>query len=133
MKAQLVVVCGYTVPWTQMRIWVRSGGHFSANGRFRDQRITLKLKSLVAGHPLSLVPQLMWTQLLIWVRSEHKRGFGSDGALAGRRRQAYLPGAIQNLRTGKLTTTASSVLTTEAMVPASVASMPRLCWQKLIT
>ena len=118
---------------TQIRIWVRSGGRFSANGRFRGQRITLKLKSLVEENSLSFAPQLMWTQILIWVRQEHKRGFGSERALARCRRQAYLPGAIQNLRTGKLTTTASRVLTTEAMVPASVASMPRLCWQKLMT
>ena len=55
------------------------------------------------------------------------------GPWQGGRRRAYLPGAIQNLRAGKLTTTASRVLTTEAMVPASVASMPRLCWQKLMT
>ena len=116
-----------------MRIWVRSGGHFSANGRSRGQRITFKLKFLVEENSLSFAAQLMWTQILFWVRGEHKRGFGSYRALARRRRQVYLLGAIQNLRTGKLTTTASSVLTTEAMVPASVASMPRLCWQKLMT
>lgn len=45
----------------------------------------------------------------------------------------YLPGAIQNLSTGKLTTTASSVFTTDAMVPESVASIPSVAWQKLIT
>ena len=42
----------------------------------------------------------------------------------------YLLGAIQNLRSGKLTMTASSVLTTEAMVEASAASMPKEPWQK---
>ena len=42
----------------------------------------------------------------------------------------YLLGAIQNLRSGKLTMTASKVLTTEAMVEASAASMPKEPWQK---
>ncbi len=41
----------------------------------------------------------------------------------------YLLGAIQNLRSGKLTMTASKVLTTEAMVEASAASMPKEPWQ----
>lgn len=56
--------------------------------------------------------------------------------MGGARRTAgapYLPGAIQSLRTGKLTATASRVFTTEAMVPASVASVPSALWQKAIT
>lgn len=56
-----------------------------------------------------------------------------SGLGSGRPRPAYLPGVIQNLRTGKLTTTASRVFTTEAMVPASVVSMPSAPWQKDIT
>lgn len=46
---------------------------------------------------------------------------------------SFLPGAIQSLRTGKLTTTAARVFTTEAMVPESVSLMPRVCWQKAMT
>ena len=55
------------------------------------------------------------------------------GSACGPWAAPYLLGAIQNLRSGKLTMTASKVLTTEAMVEANAASMPKEPWQNETT
>ena len=58
---------------------------------------------------------------------------GPKGEIWGDTRKPYLSGAIQNLRSGKLTTTARRVLTTEAIVPASSAPMSHVLSQKAVT
>lgn len=68
--------------------------------------------------------------------TEERPDLGVVGALfcgGARPLRGYLLGMIQNLRSGKLTMTASSVFTTEATVPERPASQPKVVWQKLIT